>query len=842
MAEAHEKDVVGDKLITRESLDARVRDEAANLRELLHEDRVLQIHAGKLMHQNALQNLEEKYITRSGQFILSQWFLAGVACGYPIARGSWRKTLIRAGVLGFCISAGLLWSSFRLTKALFHCRWPMPETATWNVMIQLRRFLDHADGSDQEAQPLYQKPLYQRPVGIRDALQISVFIEKTMYAPLPLLQRYICIVELEPGKFEAEIRCRTHIRFKDTEYEALSYVWGDPKATKSITVDGKDSEIYENLETALRYVRREDRGRLLWVDAICVNQHSDTEKNRLVARMSEIYQEAAKVLVFLGDGPDCSSLFDFFEAIGTATDVDAVLEMTDIPAVLAEFWRLLERPWWSRVWVIQEFAYARKDPLIGYGYRWTDARTFREGFELLRERIQADLLATDKRSYPSLLGHGTESLIERWNMLEMRLSHLLWRSRLHPVMGRVSDLLRDTRRYRATDPRDKVFALQSLMMEPFRTGFLPDYTKSTSTIYTRIAACLLCIQKWGDVFNLFPIGTNADLPSWVPDFSGHHTDDNDNRLWVNTLATSIGELECSVSAAILGVRGIDCGAINQIGDLKTVRDGIVGLNPRGEAFESTEVVSTMLTALHYQDKGPVTGELLLYQVFARAGLGPNQPPFITTDELAELKRQISPSIMSTITKILLRQRSWSIFPADEMEKSIIQSLKNLLKMIRARNNERRKKEQAAKAMRVEQQRNTGRRRTDRDIEQELREENYENTQSIVHIDQHWTELEDKMLRVDRAAMKPGDPLSEHTIFTTDLGFAGVGPVKIQEGDRLMIILGIPTAFVARAHTSSDSEEGEYVLVGKARVSEEGVRRVKAGIEDGSLVDRKIYFR
>jgi hypothetical protein len=60
------------------------------------------------------------------------------------------------------------------------------------------------------------------------------------------------------------------------EYEALSYVWGKPDFTQQIVLDDEPFYITPNLDVALRYRRRTHTDRLLWVDAICINQ-SDTE-------------------------------------------------------------------------------------------------------------------------------------------------------------------------------------------------------------------------------------------------------------------------------------------------------------------------------------------------------------------------------------------------------------------------------------------------------------------------------------------------------------------------------------------------------------------------------------
>src|SRR5271163_1718557 len=69
------------------------------------------------------------------------------------------------------------------------------------------------------------------------------------------------------------IECSVEHAFldKDLEYVALSYTWGDPKATLPVTLNGHLFQVTENLHTALCELENDFRTTLLWVDAICIN-------------------------------------------------------------------------------------------------------------------------------------------------------------------------------------------------------------------------------------------------------------------------------------------------------------------------------------------------------------------------------------------------------------------------------------------------------------------------------------------------------------------------------------------------------------------------------------------
>jgi hypothetical protein len=84
-------------------------------------------------------------------------------------------------------------------------------------------------------------------------------------------------------------------------YEALSYEWGDPNGKpQTILLNGQPFEIRDNLYQALQSMRPYIPGVPMWIDAICINQKDRHERNHQVRMMSVIYEEAARVRVWLG--------------------------------------------------------------------------------------------------------------------------------------------------------------------------------------------------------------------------------------------------------------------------------------------------------------------------------------------------------------------------------------------------------------------------------------------------------------------------------------------------------------------------------------------------------------
>jgi hypothetical protein len=87
-------------------------------------------------------------------------------------------------------------------------------------------------------------------------------------------------------------------------YEALSYTWGDPAEKSPINISGAMFSAQRNLKSALHHLRYPDKVRILWVDALCINQSDNEEKSAQVARMGDIYKNAEQTTVWLGEAGD----------------------------------------------------------------------------------------------------------------------------------------------------------------------------------------------------------------------------------------------------------------------------------------------------------------------------------------------------------------------------------------------------------------------------------------------------------------------------------------------------------------------------------------------------------
>jgi hypothetical protein len=183
------------------------------------------------------------------------------------------------------------------------------------------------------------------------------------YSPLPV--NSIRLLRLQPHSDEnAAIQCQlfeyplvnsgkgTHL------YEALSYVWGSEEKPRCVSSNKGDLYITENLHAALLRLRDRSFERIIWADAICINQDDHEERIRQVQIMVKIYAGASRVVVWLEDARNTNPVVNeasgnvhkAFEAISRAADGQSEGFSHDEASRLA-IHTLLQRSWFTRIWV-----------------------------------------------------------------------------------------------------------------------------------------------------------------------------------------------------------------------------------------------------------------------------------------------------------------------------------------------------------------------------------------------------------------------------------------------------------------------------------------------------------
>ncbi|KAL8955835.1 MAG: hypothetical protein Q9193_006449, partial [Seirophora villosa] len=159
-----------------------------------------------------------------------------------------------------------------------------------------------------------------------DFLETDDSMRQYRYVPLSRESYAIRVLQLLPSKSGSDLlTCKLHeypLENADTTnhvYEALSYVWGGEEKPKSIIISTDDPNegpqrpyselaITQSLHTALSRLQHPQFPRFLWVDAVCINQMNDLEKEHQIQLMPAIYARARCVLVWLGEAQDDSDM------------------------------------------------------------------------------------------------------------------------------------------------------------------------------------------------------------------------------------------------------------------------------------------------------------------------------------------------------------------------------------------------------------------------------------------------------------------------------------------------------------------------------------------------------
>lgn len=340
------------------------------------------------------------------------------------------------------------------------------------------------------------------------------------------------VLLLEPGTGDDQVKCKLGVcRHSDNiPYKALSYTWGNPAKAHQIECNGQTMGVGTNLHDALLGLRDSHRVRILWTDALCINQEDVLERNHQVRKMRTIYTDAREVLVWLGQEDEHSrraltALKSFrFTWFGlsypkSSSDEKAVgfdFSRTDDqkhfqPADLASLTKFLERPWFRRLWILQEVTHGKRVTLVlgKQTIEWEFfSRPLRDFYhsglvlELLsREAQAAALAAVQMENTRRLTASG-----ERQSLL----STLLGTS-----AGECSDV------------RDRIYAILSLAgdYDLDQHGDLhPDYQLSAEEVFQKFSRwsiargnldILSCTTR-SEVSANYGL---EDLPSWVPDWT-----------------------------------------------------------------------------------------------------------------------------------------------------------------------------------------------------------------------------------------------------------------------------------------------------------------------------------
>lgn len=334
----------------------------------------------------------------------------------------------------------------------------------------------------------------------------------------------IRLIILPPGEIGGDISVQlSSHHLKDApKYEAVSYEWGDAEDKVSIDCNGKSLLVPRTIIPFLQRTQAKGRERTLWIDSICIDQEDKKEKDSQVGRMSEIYSNASRTLIWLGPERDDSTVgLDFathlYKVARQTQDQKSqrktrwsVLRSTErLPLPYTRKWnaffKLLERSWFTRAWIVQEVALS-SEPWIICGdkaIRWI----------ILVAAIYHlwwDQVWIFEFYGPNHLDH----------VLYMQLAQQECETKKE---SRDYDLLHRHRSSRSTDPKDKIFAFYGLAcrnsLKELRITPTYEDDETAADVFIRYATQTLKNTTHLDLLSIPRLPHGLSVPSWVPDWS-----------------------------------------------------------------------------------------------------------------------------------------------------------------------------------------------------------------------------------------------------------------------------------------------------------------------------------
>lgn len=326
------------------------------------------------------------------------------------------------------------------------------------------------------------------------------------FEPSPIYQHRLQDHEFRLLRLEAapsgmgllHVHLETHDQERFPIYETVSYTWGgennDNFRCRPVFI-GPHWDVLlqtQNCWDMLKFLQPADGLRRIWVDAICINQQDDKEREAQVSKMVNIYQEAQRVVVYLGNSlidsatPHKYPLRRKLEhSIMQSNDSDHLVRDGKL-----DLNNLLAKRYFSRLWVIQELVVSRQVVFqVGDTEFWADGATV-----------------------PQLKSHDWENTSASWLV--------------HMAQGTspgsdIYDAMRATWSSKASDPRDKIFGILALLDDHReRELFRPDYSLSFFHIYLGALAYSLLGQKRVEIL-CHGAGRSAPYvqPSWMIDWN-----------------------------------------------------------------------------------------------------------------------------------------------------------------------------------------------------------------------------------------------------------------------------------------------------------------------------------
>ncbi|CAG9975229.1 unnamed protein product [Clonostachys byssicola] len=285
------------------------------------------------------------------------------------------------------------------------------------------------------------------------------------------------------------------------DFTAVSYCWNDWSKFKESELERIQFPGYQSLSLSptlwhlFNSLQQNSPNFTVWIDFLCINQKNKDERESQVQQMNKVYSFAKNVLLWLGKR-DSISEKAFHSMRNNRRDQSA----------LNSIFLLLRRPWFQRVWVIQEITVSKKVQMCcGHD---------REDFDYF-----SDYIFDIWKYFYGWDGYEDDDDAVRGLWCVTRLFFIREDFKMNKLY--FENLLQEAFHRQATDKRDMVYAF--LGIADNRHLPPPNYTISEEELYIETAKALLCNGKSLDLLTLCGISRerSPSLPTWAPDLRYH---------------------------------------------------------------------------------------------------------------------------------------------------------------------------------------------------------------------------------------------------------------------------------------------------------------------------------
>jgi hypothetical protein len=332
-------------------------------------------------------------------------------------------------------------------------------------------------------------------------------------------------------------------------YVALSYAWGVPVFDRTIQLDETSFPITQNLYGFLHNWGKATRlGRkLLWIDAVCINQQDEAEKGVQVRLMRQIYENASHVNIWLGEqsedgdfalfvmkhwseylrdllprdrgsGP-WEDVIELLEEISSSNAIIAGGQGSNAYKACTVIQRLFQRPWWRRAWIIQE-ATANVETMVLCGDRYCHWEAAHSAV-VIAERLALAPGFAELGLEPLFSDHDSPTQLCGLRKYRLQRPRLEW-----PLLT----ILHLTRFYGCADDRDRLYAAINVATDVMDEDFTPDYRRPVVDAFIDVVKFVLDKAPRNHKLDFlgYVVRTADDsdhiraaddsIPSWLPDW------------------------------------------------------------------------------------------------------------------------------------------------------------------------------------------------------------------------------------------------------------------------------------------------------------------------------------